>query len=272
MTPAAEQDRIRIVFKADDMGAAHAINEGTVEAHRNGVVTSADVIVPGPWFYHAARLLKENPKLDMGVHLCLTSEWEDVKWRPLTYGRSFTNPDGYFYPMVRRNPVFPPNSSLLESKPNIEEVERELRAQIETARRHIPRVSFLSNHMGAGMATPELRAIVEALSKEFRLPIQDAMPRNRWLSGVYAGSDSGNVKGEKLAARLESLAPGDYVHLDHAALDTPEMRAIGHEGYRNVAQDRSANVEAWCSKAVKDVISRRGIARITMKELLAEQT
>src|SRR5829696_3215169 len=77
-------DDIRIVFKADDMGAAHAINHGTIEAYKNGVVTSTDVIVPSPWFLEAAKLLKENPGLDVGVHLCLTSEWEVVKWRPLT--------------------------------------------------------------------------------------------------------------------------------------------------------------------------------------------
>jgi predicted glycoside hydrolase/deacetylase ChbG (UPF0249 family) len=258
-----------VVFKADDMGAAEGINAGTIHAFRNGVVTSTDVIVPGPWFKQAARLLKENPGLDVGVHLCLTSEWEGVKWRPLTPARTFVDSDGYFFPMVRKNPSFPPNSSLLEARPDPGEVERELRAQIESAKKQIARVSFLSNHMGAGMATPELRAIVEKLSREYSLPVQDQIPHSRWLSGIYAGVDSGAIKAQKLAARLDELVPGDYIHLDHAALDTPEMRSIGHEGYRNVAQDRSANTEAWCSAVVKQSIAHRGIQRITVKELLA---
>ena len=267
MSPA--QGRIRVVFKADDMGAAEGINSGTIQAFRTGVVTSTDVIVPGPWFKHAARLLKENHGLDVGIHLCLTSEWEDVKWRPLTSAKTLVDTDGYFFPMVWKNPNFPPNSSLLEAKLDLDEVERELSAQIESAKKHIPRVSFLSNHMGAGMATPELRAIVEKLSREYSLPLQDRIPRSHWLGGVYAGADSGPVKAHKLAARLQELEPGDYIHLDHAALDTPEMRRIGHEGYRNVAQDRSANTEAWSSAIVKDTLARRGIQRITVKELLA---
>jgi chitin disaccharide deacetylase len=262
-------DDIRVVFKADDMGAAHAINQGTIEAYRNGVVTSTDVIVPGPWFLEAARLLKENPGLDVGVHLCLTSEWEHVKWRPLTRGKSFVDKDGYFFPMVWPNKNFPPGTSLQEAKPDLVEVERELRAQIETAKRHIRRVSFLSSHMGAAMSTPELRALTERLSKEYGLPMQDTQKTAQWMRAVYLGTDSGPEKARKLAAALEKLPPGTHIHLDHAALDTPEMRAIGHEGYRNVAQDRWANVQAWTSAEVKEVIKRRGIKRIAVKDLFA---
>ena len=72
------QGEVRLVVKADDMGAAHAINLGTIEAYKHGVVTSTDVLVPAPWFMEAVRLLAENPGLDVGVHLCLTSEWEGV--------------------------------------------------------------------------------------------------------------------------------------------------------------------------------------------------
>jgi chitin disaccharide deacetylase len=235
---AALQTEIRVVFKADDMGAAHAINAGTIEAYRNGVVTSTDVIVPGPWFVEAAKLLKENPGLDVGVHLCLTSEWEGVKWRPLTGGKSFVDKDGNFLPMVWPNKNFPPGSFLLEAKIDLAEVERELRAQIETAKRHIPRISFLSCHMGAASATPELKALTERLSKEYGLPVQDFQKSAKWMPGIYAGTDSGSEKARKLAAALEKLEPGTYIHLEHGALDTPEMRAIGHEGYRNVAADR----------------------------------
>ena len=75
---------IRLIIKGDDMGAAHGINTATVAAFKQGVLTTTNVIVPGPWFPEAVRLLKENPGLDVGVHLALTSEWDNVKWRPLT--------------------------------------------------------------------------------------------------------------------------------------------------------------------------------------------
>jgi hypothetical protein len=73
---------IRLIVKGDDMGAAHGINVATIDAYKTGVLTTTNVIVPGPWFLEAARLLRENPGLDVGVHLALTSEWSDVKWRP----------------------------------------------------------------------------------------------------------------------------------------------------------------------------------------------
>jgi len=258
---------IAVCFKADDMGAAQGINAGTIAAHRRGVVSSTDVIVPGPWFLDAARLLAEAPELDVGVHLTLTSEWEGLKWGPLTAARSLVAPDGCFHPMVRRTPGFPPEAALLEHAIDLEEVERELAAQIERAQRSIPRVSFLSAHMGAATSTPALREVTERLSRRYRLPLQSTA-RATWLRQVYRGEDPGAVKAEKLARALAELAPGSYIHLDHAALDTPEMRAIGHEGYRNVAQDRSANVAAWCSDAVKEVLRRRGIRRTTIAALL----
>ena len=98
---------IRLIVKGDDMAAGHGINVATIDAYKRGVLTTTNVIVPGPWFPEAARLLKENPGLDVGVHLALTSEWENVKWRPLTYAPSIVDPDGYFFPLVQPRPGFP---------------------------------------------------------------------------------------------------------------------------------------------------------------------
>ena len=50
--------------------------------------------------------------------------------------------------------------------------------------------------------------------------------------------------------------------------DTPEIRAIGHPGYENVAADRSAVLEAWTSAAVKEVIRRRSIVLTNYRVLL----
>ena len=92
---------IRLIVKGDDMAAGHGINVATIDAYKRGVLTTTNVIVPGPWFPEAARLLNENPGLDVGVHLALTSEWDNVKWRPLTPRRRSSTPDGYFFPMVK---------------------------------------------------------------------------------------------------------------------------------------------------------------------------
>jgi predicted glycoside hydrolase/deacetylase ChbG (UPF0249 family) len=260
---------IRLIVKADDMGAGHGINVATIDAHKRGVVTTTNVIVPGPWFPEAARLLREHPNLDAGVHLALTSEWDNVKWRPLTHAPSLVNEDGYFFPAVQPRPGYPPKSSIKESGWKIDEIERELRAQLATAKRHIPHVTYTWNHMGFTSVAPDVATLVSKLSKEFGLVVPMELGVQH-IGRVYESKDSGAVKAAKLAARLESLGPGLWLHIDHAATDDPEMRAFGHPGYEWVAADRSAVVEAWTSPQVREVITRRGIKLTNYRELAAK--
>src|SRR6185436_5697985 len=136
--PAGE---VRLLVRADDMGVALGVNEACIRACTEGIARSVEVIVPGPWFLDAVRRLQEHPGIDVGIHLCLTSEWERVKWRPLTASPSIADKDGYFYPMTRQRKDFPPGTGLFDANPKAEDIERELRAQIETLKRHIPRLS-----------------------------------------------------------------------------------------------------------------------------------
>jgi hypothetical protein len=86
--PKQRDGEIRLLVRADDMGASQAIDEACIKTSTEGISRSVEVIVPGPWFLDAVRLLKENPTVDVGVHLALTSEWERVKWRPITHAPS----------------------------------------------------------------------------------------------------------------------------------------------------------------------------------------
>jgi predicted glycoside hydrolase/deacetylase ChbG (UPF0249 family) len=262
----ASPSEIRLIVKGDDMGAAHGINVATIDAYKRGVLTTTNVIVPGPWFPEAARLLKENPGLDVGVHLALTSEWENIKWRPLTYAPSIVDPDGYFFPTVQPRPGFPPRTSIKESQWKLDEIERELRAQLTMAKRHIPNATYTWNHMGFTSVSPDVQSLVARLSKEFGLLVFSDLGI-QMLGGIYESKDTGAMKAEKLAAKLETLGPGLWLHIDHAATDDPEMRAIGHLGYEWVAADRSAVLEAWTSPKVREVITRRGIKLTSYRDL-----
>ncbi|MGE5648400.1 MAG: ChbG/HpnK family deacetylase [Acidobacteriota bacterium] len=256
----AQQSReIRVIVQGDDMGAGHGVNVATIKAYQDGILRATNLLAPAAWMPEAARLLAENPGLDAGVHLTLTSEWERVKWRPLTCAPSLSDPNGYFYPMVWPNKNFPPGTSLKEAKPDLAEIEKELRAQIELARRMVPRVSYLWQHMGFDSLSPEIHAIVVKLSREYRMPVPGPDLGIRFLGQVYSQSDPGAVRASKLVAALEKLEPGTWLMVDHAATDTPEIQAYGHKGYENVAADRSAVVGAWTSPRVLDVVKKRGI-------------
>ena len=66
---------------------------------------------------------------------------------------------------------------------------------------------------------------------------------------------------------LENLKPGTYLFIEHPGYDTPEMRAIGHKGYDDVAKDRDGVTKAWTNEKVKEVIERRGIQLISYADL-----
>lgn len=266
LSAAQPPGEIRLIVKGDDMGAAHGINVATIEAFTKGVLTTTNVIVPGPWMPEAARLLAEHPGLDVGVHLALTSEWENVKWRPLTHAPSLVDANGHFFPTVGPRPGFPPGTSIKEANPDLGEVEREIRAQLDQAKRLIPRITYTWEHMGFGSVSPEVRAIVTRLSAEYGLivPMDTGL---KPVGRVYESKDPGHVKAEKLATRLETLEPGLWLHIDHAATDDAEMQAIGHVGYEWVAADRRAVLEAWTSPKVREVIQRRGIKLVSYRDL-----
>ena len=265
----AAPSEIRLIVQGDDMGAAHAINLGTIEAYRNGIMRTTNIMPPTPWLPEAVRLLAENPGLDAGIHLTLTSEWSLVKWRPLTAAPSLVDAHGNFYPMVRPNRNFPAGQSLLEAEPTLADVERELRAQIELGKKLVPRVSYMSTHMGFASPFPAWRELLAKLSREYRLPIPGRETGVSSLGRLYDGTDPGALRATKIVARLETLEPGVWLTVDHAALDTPEMRAIHHPGYEHVATDRAAVVAAWTSASVKEVIARRKI-RLTGHQAAAE--
>ncbi len=258
VTVTTQPAAIRLIVQADDLGAAHGINVASLQAYTNGIVRTANVIVPAPWTPEAVSLLRDHSDLDAGVHLAVTSEWSAIKWRPLTHTSSLVDGNGYFFPMVWPNDKLPPKSSLKENAPQLVEIERELRAQIEFAKREIPQLTYTWNHMGFDSLAPEIRALTVRLTKEYGLVTPFDLGVQS-VGQIYDGADTGAAKAAKLAAKLETLGAGTWLIVDHPATDTPEIQALGHPGYENVAADRSAVLEAWTSAAVKDVIRRRGI-------------
>ncbi|MFC1538930.1 polysaccharide deacetylase family protein [Candidatus Latescibacterota bacterium] len=260
----AQDGEIRLLVRGDDIGSSHAANVACIKSYREGIMRSVEVMVPCPWFKEAVKMLNENPGLDVGIHLDLTSEWEFYKWGPITNAPSLVDDKGYFLPMTSQRDDFPPNTGFRESNFDIDEVERELRAQIEIGLREIKSVSHMTGHMGTTGATPELRALVQKLSKEYNLPA--SAPGTGRAGGFPSGATS-EEKVDAMVEILENLKPGLWLFVEHPGLDTPEMRAIGHEGYREVAIDREGVTQAFTSERVKAVIKRRGIKLVSYADV-----
>jgi len=166
--------------------------------------------------------------------------------------------------MVWKNPNFPENSSIQESKWKIEEVEQELRAQIELSLKYLPHISHLSSHMGFTSLDPRLKQLVEKLAKEYKLETEtndlsyfagwgrDAKPEERI---------------DKFCENLEKLSPGKYLFVEHPAKDSEEMLTVGHKGYENVGIDREWVTRVFTSEKIKEIIKKKGIKLISYGDL-----
>ncbi|MEO6843792.1 MAG: polysaccharide deacetylase family protein [Ginsengibacter sp.] len=262
----AQAKPTRLIIRGDDMGFTHAGNLGLIESYKNGIEKSIEVIVPSPWFPEAVEMLKENPGVDVGIHLTLTSEWDNVKWRPLTDCKSLKDSDGYFYPMIWANKNYP-NRNLLAHKWKLSDIEKEWRAQIETAIKNIPRISHISSHMGCTDMDKSVRALAKKLAKEYNIDIE---PDDYNVIDVgYNGAHTTSAeKIKSFIAMLDTLKPGKtYLFVDHPAINSSELQAVHHIGYEDVAEDRQGVVDLFTSNEVNKAIRQKRIQLISYKDL-----
>jgi predicted glycoside hydrolase/deacetylase ChbG (UPF0249 family) len=240
-------DRVAVVH-VDDIGFSHAANLGAFEALAHGPATCGSVLVPCPWFAEAAKLARENPEVDLGVHLTLTAEYETYRWGPVL---------GAAVPSLLAEDGALPRTTLEAAKGEVAEVERELRAQIDRVLDAGIDVTHLDTHMGTAFL-PKIFPIYTKLALEYRLPIflprpdpklieerglQDAVAPMQKISGEYEAAggpifdhaDPHSLEfseGEGLEwnrKRIAALEPGVNWLLCHAAKESDELSAITPE-------------------------------------------
>jgi len=262
------QTPTRLIVRGDDMGYTHSGNEALIKCYKEGIETSIEVIVPSPWFKEAVKLLNQNPGVDVGIHLAITSEWENIKWRPLTDCKSLRDSNGYFFPMVFANKNYP-GQSINENKWNMADIEKELRAQIEMALKYIPRISHISNHMGFFNLSPEVKSLAKKLAREYKIDID--LDEYKVTNVRYEGPSK--TSAEKISSflkMLDELEPGKtYWFIDHPGLDNDELRAVWHIGYENVAEDRQGVTDVFTSDKVKAAIKEKNIQLIGYRDLIS---
>src|SRR5437660_6032991 len=130
-----------LVLHADDLGMAHSVNRATFEALEKGWITSSSILVPCPWFPEVVRFARQHPDADLGIHLAVNSEWNDFRWRPVSpvdAVSSLLDKDGYL----------PLEETIVVANAKPDQVERELRAQIDRAKAAGIHLSHLDSHMG----------------------------------------------------------------------------------------------------------------------------
>jgi CubicO group peptidase (beta-lactamase class C family)/predicted glycoside hydrolase/deacetylase ChbG (UPF0249 family) len=259
----------RLVVRGDDMGASHSINLACMESSKKGIQTSIEVMVICPWFPEAVRLLRENPAFDAGVHLTITSEWENYKWRPITQCPSLVDNNGYFFPKISPDKNYP-GLSVSENRWNLDEIEREFRAQIELGLKNIPQLSHISAHMGSTGFDVKVAEMTHKLADEYKLADISSDPKADYglIRTTYDGPHRTlEEKETSFIKMLNSLEAGKtYFFVDHPAYDNIEMQPLYFTGNLEVAMDRQGVTDLYKDEKVKAVINEKGIQLITYNE------
>jgi predicted glycoside hydrolase/deacetylase ChbG (UPF0249 family)/ketosteroid isomerase-like protein len=180
------RDAKLLILNADDLAVSHSEDVASLSALDQKLITSATAMVPCPWFTEVAAYAKAHPDADLGLHLTLTAEWQTFRWGPVAPRAlvpSLTGADGYFYA----------DSGEVAKHAKLEEVEIEIRAQIERAKAMGLAPSHLDAHMHVLYATPELFGVFLKVARDYKLPIR--MARNEPL----------------FQSKLGMMAPGDPI-------------------------------------------------------------
>jgi predicted glycoside hydrolase/deacetylase ChbG (UPF0249 family) len=227
------RDAKLLILHADDLGFAHSANAASFDALDKGVISSASIMVPTPWITEVAEYARAHPDADLGLHLTLTSEWLTYRWGTVESKdrvASLLDPDG----------TFPNDVGVVAARAKVEEVEHELRAQIQRAMALGIRPTHLDSHMGSLFATPALLATYVKIAHEYRLPFlalrtnpfggspMPLAPNDIPLDAlVQAGDDVPAEQWKEFYLNaIANLKPGLTEMIVHLGYDDAELRAV----------------------------------------------
>jgi predicted glycoside hydrolase/deacetylase ChbG (UPF0249 family) len=203
----------QLLVNADDFGFAHDVNAGIIDSHTHGILTATTLMANGAAFDGAVNLARENPDLDIGVHLVLVGGNSLVTGQPLPLSVS-----ELMQAIVRRR-----INAYDELKPQIERV---VTAGI--------RPTHLDTHKHTHLFPPVLSAVAR-LSQEYGVP---------WVRRPFDFPLSGGT-GTPWSVRLLSRCMHGLRMQFHRVLDRRGCRVTDHfAGFQMTGRFRTAELVA----------------------------
>ena len=217
-----------VIIHADDAGMCRSVNRATIDAMEQGIVSSASIMVPCPWFKEIAAYAKAHPEKDFGIHLTLNSEWENYRWGPVA-GKdkvpSLVDKEGYLWGGV---PAVVVNAKAAE-------VETELRAQVQRALDFGVPVTHLDTHMGAVVSRPDLVEVYVKLGIEFKVPVFFLRNLGREVPSEQVRARAAQLVSEGSYGRMVALK-GDTVSDIPLSDAVSVLKTVPPDVYRRVAE------------------------------------
>jgi len=263
MIPLHAQDTVKYhLVRCDDLGMCHSVNMAFEKVVESKLPVSTSVMFACPWYQEAVEFLHRHPEVSVGIHLTLNSEWRNYRWGPVTGmagASSLVDSIGYF---------FPSRAKLFANNPVTEEVEKELRAQINRAMLSGLQIDYLDYHMGAAVQTEELRQLVERLAHEYKLGIA------QYFGEIYSNKTYHAPLGNKidsLVAVIDHIGPGINLQVVHIGLDMDEMRALqdlNPFGLPDMSKQRQGELESLLSPQFREALKRDHVISTTYRDVI----
>jgi predicted glycoside hydrolase/deacetylase ChbG (UPF0249 family) len=257
---------VYLVIRSDDGGMSHSANLGLERLVESGLPVSISVMFPTPWYQELVDFLKQHPDVSVGIHLTLNSEWKDYRWGPIS-GReavpTLVDSIGYF---------FSSSEALYDNHPDLQQVEHELRAQIERALHSGLTIDYVDYHMGTAVGRPDFREIAERLAHEYHLGMMGYFGETIDNPQYWAAPTN---KIDSLVAFVDRLRPGLNVLVTHVGIDNPELAALQDMNTANPLPDMGANrqgeLQAVTSPRFAEEVKARHVQLITFRQLIAKE-
>jgi hypothetical protein len=254
----------------------HSVNAATIQALESGLVNSASIMVPCPWFPEIADYAKSHPGTDFGLHLTLTSERIYYRWGPVASKSkvpSLLDENGYFqHDWTSATHIDP------------KEVELELRAQIDRALAMGIRPTHLDSHQYRLFQNgKEFFESLLRVSHDYKLPV--FLARDWFADHPYLQSSLGptdividhtvtiepGVSPDKWADfykdALKNLQPGVTEFVIHLAFADDEMKAATRERDTWGAAWRQRDFDFFTSPEFRQLLKEQSITLINWREL-----
>jgi predicted glycoside hydrolase/deacetylase ChbG (UPF0249 family) len=265
-----------LIVHADDLGETHSVNAAAIQALQGGTINSASLMVPCPWFPEMADYAKSHPDADFGLHLTLTSERVYYRWGPVAPADkvpSLVDKNGYFHHDWEKGEHI-----------NAEEVEVELRAQIERALAMGVRPTHLDSHQyRLIMNGKELFDAMLRVAHEYKLPVfvtRDWFADHPYLQASLGPGDivldhtvtmEPEIPPEKWVefylTALKNLKPGVTEFVIHPGYDDDELRAATRERSTWGSAWRQRDYDFFTSDRFREILAQQKIKLITWREL-----
>jgi chitin disaccharide deacetylase len=263
---AATPEQVYLLIRSDDAGMSHSVNMGLQRLIETGLPVSVSVMFPTPWYQETVDLLKRHPAVAVGIHLTLNSEWKNYRWGPVS-GRTavptLVDADGYFFPSAE---------ALYGNRPDVREIERELRAQIERALRSGLKIDYVDFHMGTAVRYPEFREVTERLAREFDLGMSGYFGETMTSPQYWAAPPN---KADSLVAMIARLQPRFNVVVTHVGIDDAELGALldmNTDGpLPEMSKNRQGELDALTSQRFREALEARNVRLLTYRQLIEMQ-